>query len=72
MPMPNTASTSPRELPVGHSRNKLSMAKHRRDAVEQNDDLAMRHAVLQQLVVDVLAVGGEDGTAADQAADDGE
>ena len=42
------------------------------DAVEKNHDLAMRHAMLQQLVVDVLAIGGEDRTAADQAANDGE
>jgi len=32
----------------------------------------MRHAVLQQFVVNVLAVGGEDGTPANQAPDDGE
>ena len=42
------------------------------DSVEENHDLAVRHAMLQQFVVDVLAVGGEDGASADQAADDGE
>ena len=28
--------------------------------------------MLQELVVNVLAIGGEDGTSADEAADDGE
>ena len=43
-----------------------------RNAVEDDHDLAVRHAVLQELVVDVLTVGGEDGPAADQTADDRE
>ena len=39
----------------------------------QNDDnLAMREPHRQQLVVNMFAVGGEDGTAADQAAQDGQ
>ena len=32
----------------------------------------MGHAVLQKLVMDVLAIGGEDRAPADQAANDGE
>ncbi len=47
-------------------------AQHREDrgnAVENDHDLAVRHSVLQELVVDVLTVSGEDGASTDEAAD---
>src|SRR5579864_1157106 len=43
-----------------------------RNCVKNNHDLAMSHAVLQELVMDMLTVGGEDGPSADEAADDRE
>src|SRR5581483_2886961 len=42
------------------------------DPVENDHDLAVRHSVLQELVMDVLAIGSENRTATDQAAKYGE
>src|SRR5439155_9319471 len=41
-------------------------SEYRRDSVQDNYDLAVRHAELEQLVMDVLAIRGEDRFAADQ------
>src|SRR2546421_4883825 len=43
-----------------------------RNAIQKDHDLAMGHAMLQEFVVNVLAVRGEDGTPTDEAAHDGE
>src|SRR5580700_165664 len=56
----------------GPKQKQAEESEHGRDSVEHNHDLAMGEAMLQELVMDVLAVGGKDGASADQAADDGE
>ncbi len=43
-----------------------------RNCVKNNHDLAVSHSMLQELVMDVLTVGGEHGSSADEAADDRE
>jgi hypothetical protein len=45
--------------------------EHGGDSVKHNYDLAMSEAVLQQLVMDMLAIGSKYGAAADQAPENG-
>jgi hypothetical protein len=66
---PRTARTRPRELPVGHSRNKLKHRETGRYSIEQDNDLAVSEPMLQKLVMNMLAVRGEHRASADQAAD---
>src|SRR5580658_1119136 len=46
--------------------------EHGRDTVENNYDLAMSEAVLQQLVMDMFTIGSKYRAAADQAPENGE
>ena len=62
----------PKRTPRGPEQEKAQHGETRRDSVQHDDDLAVGHAMLQKLVVDVLAIGGEDRAPADQAANDGE
>src|SRR5271170_5996798 len=45
--------------------------EHGRDTVENNHDLAMSEAVLQQFVMDMFTIGSEHRAAADQTPEDG-
>jgi len=73
---PNADSQYRENQSQGASRRpKQKQAKqgeHGGDRIQHNHDLAMSEAVLQQLVMDVLTVGGKHGVPADQAPEDGE
>lgn len=56
----------------GPEQEQTEEREHGGYAIENNHDLAVSESVLQEFVVNVLAVGGEDGTSADQAAENGE
>ena len=69
---PDTDAENGKHQAQGAARRpQQEQAQHREDrrnAVEQDHDLPVRHAVLQEFVVDVLAIGGEHGPSADEAA----
>jgi hypothetical protein len=56
----------------GPQQKQTEKRKDSRNAIEHDYDLAVRQTMLQQFVVDVLAIGGENGTAADPAAQNGQ
>ncbi len=56
------ASSRPKQEQAEHG-------KYSRDCVENDHHLAMRKTHLEQLMVDVLPIGGKNGAAADKASD---
>ncbi len=56
----------------GPEQKQAEHGEHGGNAVQHDYDLAMSEAMLQQLVMDMLAIGSKYGAAADQAPENGE
>src|SRR6266480_2270971 len=69
---PNTGTKHRKHKPEGAAgrpqEKEAQQCKNCRDTVKNNHHLAMRPAVLKQLVVDVLAISGKDRASADESA----